>query len=300
MHSSSDAIGSGKGLALTLGLVLGLGCGQRDALSTSLREPPQASRATTPSSSSGCGVFIKLVTNEYDSQLEPYGLAQTTDTATVCETWTGNDYKVYAKVTGSSDNIAGYVEDVHGADYQSGSITPFAANDAPAGPTSSVAPTAFDLMRADNAQRQASYDDPYYGVRAVGSCTSGAVVCQAAMQLLGESNAVSTPVQRRGVRKLVGGALELPRGADLFRRFRRVKGDVVQEYLLHPVTELLVGEEYATPSSRISTRHTWKRVAKGWVRDRTEIVSSEWIAGKEVTGHTTVTFLNIQTNAWEQ
>lgn len=206
-----------NGFALLPAFLLALGCGQRDALSTSLREPPLASRVLTPSSSAGCGVFITLVTTDYDSGLEPYELAESTDTATVCETWTGNDYVVYAKVIGSSDNVPEYVEAVHGADYQSGAITPFAANDVPVGPTSSVAPTAFDLVLADDAQRQASYDDPYYGVRAVDSCTGGAVICEPAMQLLGESDAASRPVQRPGIRKLVGGALELPRGSDVIR-----------------------------------------------------------------------------------
>lgn len=300
MEAGPRIFGFRNGFALIPALLLALGCGQRDALSTSLKEPPRASKALTPSSSAGCGVFITLVTTDYDSGLEPYELAESTDTATVCETWTGSDYAVYAKVIGSSDNIPGFVEDVHGADYQNGAITPFAANDAPAGLTSAVAPTAFDLVLADAAQRQASYDDPYYGVRAVDSCTSGAIICEPVMQLHGESNTTGQPVKRRGIRKLVEGAQELPRGEDLARRFKRVKGDVQQEYLIHPVTELLVGEEYATPGSKISSRHSWKRVAKGWVRDRTEILSTEWINGKKVTGRTTLTFLNVQTNAWEQ
>ncbi|MEX1186629.1 MAG: hypothetical protein WEA80_08560 [Gemmatimonadaceae bacterium] len=243
---------------------------------------------------------ITLVTTDYDSELEPYGIAESTDTATVCETWTGNDYVVYAKIVGSSDNVPDYVEDVHGADYQSGAITPFSASDAPVGPTTSAAPTAFDLMRADEAQRQASYDDPYYGVRAVDSCADGAAICEPAMQLLAGPNGAGQPVKRRGIRKLVEGAQELPRGTDLIRRFKREKGDVQQEFLIHPVTELLVGEEHVTPDSRISSRHTWKRVSKGWVRDRTEIASTEWIGGKKVSGRTTLTFLNVQTNAWEE
>lgn len=285
---------------LILALVLALGCSQRDALSTSLKAPPQALLVSTPSSSSGCGVAVTLVTTDYDSGLEPYGLAESTDTANVCETWTGNDYTVYAKVVGSSDNVSGFPEDVQGADYQAGAITPFAANDQPVGATASVAPTAFDLMLADSAQRQASYDDPYYGVRAVDSCTGGAVICQPAVQLLGEADATGPPVNRRGIRKLVEGALELPRGTGLVRRFSRVKGDIAREYLIDPVTELLVGEEYAAPDVRISTRHTWKRVAKGWVRDRTEILSTEGVRGQAVTGRTTLTFLSVQTNAWGQ
>ncbi|MEO6331913.1 MAG: hypothetical protein ABIP09_05075 [Gemmatimonadaceae bacterium] len=238
--------------------------------------------------------------NDYDAGMEPYGLAESTDTATVCETWVGNDYKVYAKVIGSSDYIPGFIDEVQGADYQGGAITPFGANDAPVGPSSPVAPTAFDLMRADAALRQASYDDPYYGVRAVGTCPGGVSPCQPAMQRLGEVGVGVQPVQRRGVRKLVEGAIEVARGTDLNRRFRRVKGRVETEYLIQPLTDLLVGEEHITPDSRVSTRHTWKRVAKGWVRDRTEIQATETIRGKIVKGRTTITFLKVETDTWGQ
>jgi len=268
-----------------------------------------------------CGASYTIVTDDYDDLMAQYGIGTTVDTANVCETWVGNDYTLHAAVVGSSDNVNPSTDDVvQGTDYEGGMITPYAADGSVVAPSDGASgSTAFDVVQADASLRQASYDDPYYGIRSPGdgSCIQPPCPVQslntAATLANGAAGQSSSPtpsadrnaapqfvahgISRRGVRALVDAAVEISRSAQGHRRFQKVIGKETDTYILDKDTELLIGEEHTDSTTTMTVNHTWKLVNGVYVRDRTEISTAEKIRGRVRPSHTTLTFLNVRLNA---
>ena len=271
--------------------------------SESLQTPPPVSGRAMPVAAvvDACGASFTAVTLDQDSLLMArFGGPPTVDTVTVCETWTGSDYVVTTKVLGSSEMSRGVRDTLRQLTYQSGGITGFDSTglgitDGPVNVSNGATqPTVFSLVGADSATQAASYDAPYYAIYAPaeGTETYYSLAPAASVRMAG-SVAVTVDttkrytrhgLSRRGVRALVEDADEIDRGPDGSRRFRKRKGPEETVYLVDPVTELLLGEDSDTPSGRAATRHYWKTVANGFVRDRTETVSVDVIDGRTYRG----------------
>jgi hypothetical protein len=146
------------------------------AVACSRDEQPTGLRQRSPNfaaSLMSCDASYTLITNEDDSVMAQYGLPNIQDTSNVCESWSGSDYIAHEQDVGSADNIAGFADTVQGVGYDAGAFSCFDASgnmiDAPQTETTN----SFDLLAADQALRDASFDDPFYGIRANGLCKTG-------------------------------------------------------------------------------------------------------------------------------
>lgn len=289
-------------LALVLGTTLLVACSDAPVVSADgAGRPPMRSIQGM-----SCGASFRMIAYEDDPLMAQHGLPPSTDTVDVCETWTGSDYRVRMRLAGSSENGPHSTDAVQHADYEYGSVTGYDANGSISGEASSVGPTAFDFLYADEATRQASYDDPYYGVYGGSGCLDpSSPGCEQPMaSRVGPTSSTARPdsarrfvrhgVTRRGVRALVDAAEEVAPTAEGDRRFRKVKGDEETIFTLDRRTELLVGEEHRGPDGITAARHRWRRDGGGYVRERTEIETTERVGGRDVTSRATVLFQNVR------
>lgn len=258
------------------------------------RAPPTA--ALSIASASSCGASFRLIATDDDSLMAPYGIMRTIDTVDVCETWTGSDYQYEARAVGNSDN-AELVDAVQSVTYSDGYVAGYGSSGSAATPPVDVGPTSFDLMYADDATRQASYDYPYYGVSSPDPSTCTQPPCPVAAYSI--SGADSRPsfsrhgLTRLGVRALVENFDEIARSANGLRRFRHVRDGETTIRSIHPATQLLVAEEVAGPADTMWVEHVWARVPGGHVRLRSEIRSVERIAGKRIRNRSVIVLQNV-------
>ncbi len=249
---------------------------------------------------SSCGASFTAISHETDSLMTAYGIGLTVDTVNVCESWTGSDYDYQVTEVGSSDNLPGFTDTVQTVAYQSGYVTGYTLSGASAADPSGVGSTLFDLMRADNPTRQASYDSPYYGVSSHDPSTCLQAPCPALLR--SAQSAQSTPdtlfkrhgLIRRGVRAIVDASEEITRSPNGYRRFRAVQGDATVIRSVDPVTELLMDEESTSPQETMRVTHKWTKVAGGYLRDRSDYISTEIISGKKVTSFGNVELTNVK------
>lgn len=87
-----------------------------------------------------------------------------TEVEEVCETWTGTDYAFSSTTLSESDSDPNVPEDVLRADFANGQLTPMSGSGTPIDAPTAVDPTLFDLVNASQDLRDASFDEPYYGV----------------------------------------------------------------------------------------------------------------------------------------
>jgi len=221
----------------------------------------------------------------------------TTEEATVCEIWNGADYQYKVTTVAESDaNPALPAEQVVGASFSAGSLTPTTISGAAVGPSETIDPTTFAMVQATAAEQQASIDDPYYGV--FSGCQPPIIQCEPSGSVTG-ANAMVVPgdlggryarhgVRRRGVRALIDRAEEVGRGIGGERRFREQRGDGEVIYAVDPQTELLVAQEFHSPREHVIARHTWVPVRRGHVRKRTDVEFTEIRDGKTLRSRTTI------------
>jgi hypothetical protein len=265
--------------------------------------PPQATGPAF-STSGTCGASFTVITSETDSLMTPYGLGSEADTVNVCQTWTGSDYVWRGETVGSSEFYQTVRDAVQHTEYQNGSVTGFAGDGSQSTGPSSVGATAFDMVQADQATRDASADDPYYGVYSGGGgdCVTD---CQQVMSRapLAPSFGVvpgNAPqfrahgLTRRGVRALVDDMAEIARSREGHRRFRKMRGEDEVILTLDVRTELLIGEESRSPLGTSSARHTWVRTPTGYVRDRSDVEATDYIAGRAVRSRAVIRFVDVK------
>lgn len=264
--------------------------------------PPEFARSLSGMTS--CGASFRMISTEDDSLMAPYDIMRTVDTVDVCESWTGSDYQYEARMVGSSDNVE-VVDDVQSVSYASGYITGYDASGGTTVSSVDAGPTAFDFMNADDATRQASYDYPYYGVSSPdGGCTGCVALISLSNAAPGDTSAKQTitvglpfgrhGLNRAGVRALVNGADELPRSKEGWRRFRKTAAEETTIFSVDPATQLIVAEEIAGRADTMWVRHAWRRVAGGYVRERSDMEIVDRFAGKRIRNRSTLVFQNVR------
>jgi len=255
-----------------------------------------------------CGASFRVIATDDDSLMAAYGIMRTVDTVDVCESWTGSDYQWEGRGVGSSDNFPELVDDIQSVSYDAGYVVGYGSSGSQAVPPVEAGPTSFDYMYADESTRQASYDYPYYGVSSPdpAACTDP-LSCPALSIGPAPSSATSAPkaaipgvpfsrhgLTRVGVRALVDGADEIAPSREGFRRFRKIAGNETTIFSVDPRTQLLVADEVASASDTTWTRHSWTRVAGGYVRSRTDMESVEVITGRRIRNRTTIVLENVR------
>ena len=274
----------------------------RGTLSPQLRAPSEGGRLQEMTS---CGASFTAITDETDSLMTAYGIGSSSDTVNVCESWTGSDYDYQVAGAGSSDNVPGFADTVQTVAYQSAYLNGYTQSGAPAADPTNVG-TLFDFVVADNPTRQASYDEPYYGVSShdPNACTQPPcpVMSRASQPPTASSSSKSTPPQsrpdvlvgivdtlftrhglsRRGVRALVNESEEITRSAQGYRRFRMVTAGMTVVRSIDPLTQLLMAEQSDSAGNSMAVTHRWTKVVGGYLLDRSDYVSVETIGGRQV------------------
>jgi hypothetical protein len=258
-------------------------------------------------SMTSCGASFRMIANEQDSLMAPYGIPNSVDTVDVCESWTGADYQYQATAIGSSDEDPVLVDSVQTTTYQNGLVTGYTPAGNPAAPASSVGATAFDFLFADNSTRQASYDYPYYGVSSPDPAACLQPPCPLASRAINPPAVnITTPsmntalppftrhgLTRVGIRALVDNSEELTPSPEGFRRFRTVfRGETITRSI-DPRTQLLVAEETSSSTDTMKVVHTWIAVPGGFVRDHSDFVTVELIDGKTLRSRSTISFQKV-------
>lgn len=270
-----------------------------DSLPSAPTDPhPQIAADVIPNPNPNCtGVSYTMITTEDDSVMAQYGIPAETDTVNICENWVGNDYTMQAVVAGSSENLPTGRDTIQAVNYQSGTVTGAGANGSTVA-TQSVGQTSFDMMNADAALRQASYDSPYYAITSANE--GGACVPppgqRCPLVATRDPNATAFTghgLTRQGVRALVNGASEIALSPEGHRRFQHVSGKVTTVWTVDEDTQLLIGEDVITPTGRLQATHFWKQVGPRYVRDHTDITDVDVVNGRSVPSHAVITFVNV-------
>jgi len=247
-----------------------------------------------------------MIANEDDSLMSQYGIPNSVDTVDVCESWSGSDYQYQAVAVGSSDNDPALVDSVQTITYQAGYATGYTPAGNAAAPSTSVGATAFDLLYADNSTRQASYDNPYYGMSSPDPaaclqppCPLMSRVAPSRVELNGPSKDLNVGqftrhgLTRVGIRALLDNAEEIAPSSQGYRRFRSFfRGDTIIRSI-DPVTQLLVGEEISSGAGTMRITHQWIAVPGGYVRSRSQYVNDELLDGKKYHSTGTIAFENV-------
>ncbi len=287
-------------VAALIAPLIALACGETPSFAPTR---PPASAALALSTMTSCGASFRMVATDVDGLLAPYGITESVDTVDVCESWTGSDYQYQALAVGSSDNLPD-LDAVQAVTYDGGgNVAGYDASGSTSAPADAVGPTAFDFLYADDATKQASYDYPYYGVASPDPYTSRCPQepC-AAMSISASVETIADTVRRfarhgltrRGVRALVDNAEEISLSSEGYRRFRTVLPTETVIRSIDPKTQLLIGEVRAGPADTMVTLHTWKKVAGGYVRERSESESVEIIGGRKIQNHTKLVFQRVR------
>ena len=245
-----------------------------------------------------CEVTYTVITQTSDAELAEYGVEPLTDTASVCQTWTGSDYKVEVTQIGSSEPVSDFSEDIVTAVYQNGATTAYDTYGSYAESQPDVGPTGFEFVAATEEEKQASYSDPYYGVMA--SSDPACAVPPCALQNSGPVDATvagvgSQNLRRPALRALLKGKDEIRRSLEGYRQFRQIlpTGDQVT-ISLDPDTELIRRQEIRNVRGRIVAELNWSRVREKYVRDRMDVVSEEMINGRPVVSRTTILLKDVR------
>lgn len=288
--------GIGATLAVLASMALACADERMTAGTVSQLQPPGSSfRATV--ATFDCALTYDVVTQTNEAELAPYEVEAVTDTARVCETWTGSDYNVEVVQVGSSEPPSEYSEDIKTVVYQSGATTAYDVYGNFAASQPDVGPTSFDFVAADDSERQASYNDPYYGVMASEdpNCVEGCLL----MSMSGEVSAPATipGIRRAALKGLLKGKTEIAPSAEGFRRFEHITASGDRSITsIDPVTELIRRREFWDVRGSLRAELTWSRVRGKYVRDRMELISDELVRGRRHTSRTLVLIGNMQWN----
>lgn len=188
--------------------------------------------------------------------------------------------------------------------YEAGLVTGSTQSGDPVQDPTDVGTSAFDFMQVDAATQQASIDDPYYGVYSSDGtgCSGTEIQCDvrsAPASAAATSSRSADPksrhgIGRKGIRALLENADEVGRSAEGNRRFVKRKGSVETTFSIDPSTELLVAEETTEPGHQMTVKHKWKRLARGYVRERSEVDDVEMVDGKRHRSRATIEILNVR------
>lgn len=238
-----------------------------------------------------------MITQTDETELAPFGVEPVTDTARVCETWTGSDYNVEVVQVGRSEPASDYAEDIKTVVYQNGATTAYDAYGNFVESQPDVGGTSFDFVAADETERQASYNDPYYGVLASSdpNCVEGCALMSRSE--LPSAAASAGPIRRAALKALLKGRAEIAPSPEGFRQFEYIASNGDREIIsVDPVTELIRRREYADAQGTLRADMAWTAWRGKYVRDRMEILSDELVRGKRYRSRTIVVIRNMEWN----
>lgn len=266
----------------------------------------------------GCAVTFGMTVTEEDPELAEEGLPlEVTEEVQVCQTWTGSDYQFQVVTTSNTENATNEVpETVQSAAFSGGQLL---AGDAALNliGQESVDATLFDAVNAPQDLRDASFDDPYYGVSGGGG---GGSNCPDPQQIqceqpeMREGGPVAAPgrferhgIQRRGVRALLDQAEELPAVVPAVRRFLVRRGEGTTEYHVDRRSQLIVREIHSAPGQTLTVAHEWQESLSkrpqdskapwpNFVRRRTNIEARERVGDRDVLSRTTIMYRRVTVN----
>jgi len=261
-----------------------------------------------------CGVRYQSTNTFYDADLAAYGVPETTTTHDNCETWTGNDYRMFVQETGSTVTDPEVANDVTASWYEYGVTRGYNAQGVEIADATQVAADAFALGLATPEEKQASYNEPYYAVYSGGQ-PCGTRMCdqqmhnrspsapRASMATAGNGNPDAHKVgkkehgiRRPALRALLATSDEIGRNGLGQRRFRAVRGEEETIITVDPATELMVGQEVKGPNGHTRATLRWTKIKRkngteGFLR-QSMTVEGENGHGKQ-TSRSTVVITNI-------
>jgi len=263
--------------------------------------PPGAIRANV--GGFGCAITYYAITQTNEAELAAFGVEPLTDTAQVCETWTGGDYQVEVTQIGSSEPVSDFSENVKTVIYQNGATSAYNASGSLMASQADVGVTSFEFVAATPDETQASYSDPYYGViQNSQNCTPspGAPTCPVFLRQLDQSQGVAQasldrPLSRAVLKHLLKGKQEITPSIEGYRRFHKVEANGDETTIsIDPVTELIRRRESKTGKGITRSDLTWTEQRGKFVRDRLDMVSDEVVRGKRMLSRTSVVLRNVQ------
>jgi hypothetical protein len=262
-----------------------------------------------------CGLSYTSTNTFYDADLAAYGIPEVTTTHDNCETWTGNDYRMFVQETSSTVTDPEIANDVTTTWYEYGVTRGYNSQGVEIADATQVAADAFALGLATPEEKQASYNDPYYGVyQGGGGC--GGNFCEQQQIHNRAPSAARTSVapaantnpdahkvgtrehgfRRPALRALLAASDEIGRNGQGQRRFRRERGEEETIITVDPATELMVGQEVKGPHGYTRATFRWAKIkrksgAEGYLR-QSMTVEGEDGHGKQ-TSRSTVVITNI-------
>lgn len=257
-----------------------------------LRTPGQTPSKTAATFT--CGVQFTEISTIDDASLASYGEGTFTDTALVCENWTGSDYQVSVQQQGTSYGST-YPETLSVVQYNAGQVSGYDAAGAQVADTG-VGQSSFDLGNADATEIQASDANPYYGVTSSGGdCNTdpAAFICSPiANRVPSRGSAFNVApgsdngIKRREIHALLTGTTELARAPNGNRRFQKTLNGTATTYEVDAQTELLVGEETTKASAHSHASLQWQKIRGRYVR--TQLDEDTYDTQAPQAKHTTV------------
>ncbi len=278
----------------------------------------------TSGPSFACEVTYNTTVSVSDSDLAYYGVPELTESYRVCETWIGYDYRVHAEKTSTTEPDSEWSDDMGGVAYEYGQTTPLALGSGALDEPASVGYDGFAFGQASPEEKQASYNDPYYGVYQGTSpepCPEDptAIICSPAsmsnrapsgprFSLFGRSKPGVNPdadkvgkkehgLKRKALRALLAASDEIGRSPEGFRRFRSMRttraGAEESIITVDPRTELIALQETRGSTGVITSQFTWNRIRgkdgrERYVRSRLDVESSMLVEGRPYTSSSTV------------
>jgi hypothetical protein len=279
---------------------LALACSDREiGPSEQKLTAPETLRATI--GGFGCGVTYDAITQTDETELSPFGVEAVTDTARICEQWTGSDYNAEITKIGSSEPPSDYAEDVGTVIYQAGTTSDYDGSGSQMEGPGSVGANSFEFVAATSDEQQASYNEPYYAVIQDPDpvhCSNPpcAQMNRVAMNRdVGVTGAVGPiPLRRPVLKFLLNGKTEIEPSAEGFRQFRGVSATGEETTIaIDPITELIRRQEVKTATAAVRADLTWVLRNGKFVRDQMDVVGDETIGGRHVTSRTRILLRNV-------
>lgn len=278
-----------------IGVVVGMlaACEGEPFIAPVSEAPPLLSAGTFE-----CGVEFTAITFFTDSQLAEFEVPDMTDTTRVCETWTGSDYKVRIDMIGSSEPATDYSEEMTTVLYLDGRMHAYDSLGQPIELDTDVGATAFEMVNATTDERQASYDEPYYGVMepAVPDDGCGGGCAMASVHGAGEGAVVLPVLKRRGLASRLRGLAEVGRSPEGFRRFHGVRAGVEETVDIEEGTELVRRMITQGAGARTETRLEWRLQGTKYIRHRMEIDGEDIVDGRPYGSRVVVVLEDVQWN----
>lgn len=243
-----------------------------------------------------CALTYDAITQTDETELAPFGVEPVTDTARICEQWTGNDYNAEITQIGTSEPASDYSEDVGTVIYQAGTTSAYDKLGNQMVSPEGVGANSFEFVAATADEQQASYNDPYYAVIQDPDPVHCSNPPCAAMDIsVGiPSTGGPNPVRRGVLKHLLKGKEEIAPSAEGFRQFRAVSATGEETTIaIDPITELIRRHEIKTTNGTVRADLTWSLRNGKFVREQMDVVGDETIGGRRNSSRTRILLRNV-------